>query len=249
MKLQLDSSEYQEQPSNEKTVYSPQANDDIPVNDFSDLEEPTFRTTSTYTTPTPVKKSALPGWIIPAIIVVIIAIAAGSILPKKFAKHEVSSLAKLPKESIEQALGITLTEDPDYIKTLGIPDGDTTGFTAYTTDGKDFASVYYNGQPYGISFTNNKYELYGIKIGDSESHLITSSMDTYVLGADSGIGYPYTQWLEFLRNESMQYSSEYFFYGSDGGILVLHSNNTSHRIVNIQYYPNRTRYIRGVETF
>lgn len=251
MKLQLDSSEYQEQPSNEKTVYSPHANDDVPVNDFSDLEEPTFRTTSTYTTPTLVKKSALPGWVIPAIIVVIIAIAAGTILPKKLAKHDISTIATLPKDTIAETLGITLEENPDFVRRIGVPGDDTDGFEAYTTPKTDFAVIYYNGQQYGIIFTSNRYSLFGVSMGDWETHIVDPAMENRLLVGDSSksSGYPLLEVSQFIHSGLEDYSSQYYFYGTDGGLVVIDFNNTTSRAVRIQYYYDRTRYLKYVDSF
>lgn len=251
MKLQLDSSEYQEQPSNEKTVYSPHANDDIPVNDFSDLEEPTFRTNSTYTRPTPVRQSSLPGWVIPTIIVVIIAIAAGIILSKKLAKHDISTIATLPKDTIAETLNIKLNENPDFVSKIGVPGNDTEGFEAYTTSNNDFAVIYYNGQQYGVIFTSNRYSLFGINIGDWETHIVVPASDNKLLVGDSSksSGYRINNVSQFVHTGVENYSTQYYFYGADGGLVVIDFNNTTSRAVRIQYYYDGTRYLKHVDSF
>lgn len=248
MKLQLDSSETQEQTPKEQTSYSPYSNDDIPVNEFSDLEEPTFRTNSTYTTPTPVRKSSLPSWVIPTIIVAIIAVAAGIILPRKLAKHDISTIAKLPKDTIAETLDITLNENPDFVSKIGVPGNDTEGFEAYTTPNNDFAVIYYNGQQYGVIFTSNRYSLFGVNIGDWETHIVDPATENKLLVGDSSkhSGYPLIEVTQFIHSGVEDYSSQYYFYGTDGGLVVIDFNNTTSRAVRIQYYYDGTRYLKHV---
>lgn len=211
------------------------------------IEEP-IHTTST-SIPTESKKEFhIPGFVIVIVILIIAGLLAKSFIPKLLETTDITNIAKSPKETMETELGISLSESESFVNTLGIPNSDTTGFQTFTDDGNNYGLIYYNNQQYGVTFNSKKYSIFGIKIGDSESSLIMNSEENNTLAADSGIGYSYSYYFESFK-EDVQYSSDYYFVGTDGSILVLRCNNSSHRVVSIEYYYDKTRILKDVDLF
>lgn len=193
------------------------------------------------------KPIQIPKFIIVFIIVAILALVLSRMPFNK--KKELDTIARMPMSDIEQELGITLSENPDFVKQLSIPNGDPTGFQVYTNSSKDFGVIYYNGKQYGICFSSSKYSLYGVEIGDSESHLFLSSQETQILPDGKEPGYSYTSYFYVIEDMMKKGSTADYVMGSDGSVLVLVVNDTSNRVVNIIYYYDSNRVLKDVDFF
>lgn len=243
MKLQLDQSSDSSQDS---PLHASNFEQDF-ANEPPIIEEPIYTTSTTVPAKTK-KQFHIPGFVIVLAVLIIAGLMAKIFIPKLYETTDITNIAKAPKETMESELGISLNESESFVNSLGIPNKDTTGFQAFTDDGNNYGLIYYNNQQYGVAFNNKKYSIFGIKIGDSESNLIMNSEENSTLAADSGIGYSYSSYFELIQ-EGVQYSSDYYFIGTDGSILVLKCNNNTHRVVCIEYYYDKTRILKDVDIF
>ena len=188
------------------------------------------------------------------IILLILALAAFilSVLPIN-QKKSLDEIARMSKTGIEQELGITLTADPAAVNKLSIPNGEAEGFEVYTNPKKDFGVIYYNGKQYGICFDNNHYSLFGVKIGDSESHLLQEVANTdstgFQLNTNTEKPYSYSTYFNMMEDMGKGGSTADYILGTDGSVLVLVINDTSHRVVNVIYYYNSDRVMKDIDLF
>lgn len=184
-----------------------------------------------------------------AIIILVIAVVVALVLTlipwnKKTA---LDSYLTFTRPHLEETLGITLTENPEGAALLSIPNQDYTGFLVYSTPKKDMSVIYYDGRQAGICFDGSQYSLYGMKIGDAESHLLIQAEENNILAGDDSAGYKYTKYFCMLEDMEQKGSTAEYFLGVDGSVLVLVVNDTSNRVVNIIYYYNSTRILQDVE--
>lgn len=243
MKLQLEQSFDTPQESNTHSFnFEQDSFEESPI-----IEEPIYNTPASAAVEQK-KQFHIPVFLIVIAILFIIGLTAGILIPKLSETKDITAIVTAPKETMESELGISLNENESFVNSLGIPNKDTTGFRTFTDTGNNFGLIYYNNQQYGVTFNSKKYSVFGIKVGDSESNLIMNSEGTRTLAADSGIGYQYSNYFEMIEEE-VQYSTDYYFMGSDGSILVLRCNNTSHRVVSIEYYYDKTRIMQDVDLF
>lgn len=162
-------------------------------------------------------------------------------------KTSLDSIARLPQSEIEKALNVTLSENPNFVSKLSIPNGDAEGFQVYTTQKEDFGVIYYNGQQYGICFTNPKYTLYGTQIHDAEIQIFTEeNMNNRLIADGENAGYAFTNYFTVLNDIASGRSTASYVLGTDGSVLVLVFNDTTHRIVSINYYYDSERILKDL---
>lgn len=162
-------------------------------------------------------------------------------------KTKLDEIARMPQESIEEELGLTLTENPDFVTRLSIPNNEPDGFVTYTNKKEDFSVIYYNGKQYGISFSSPNYTLFGVKIGDSESHILSAAdSEQTIFYEDGSPAYEYSTYFNMIEDMSRGGSTADYFLGKDGSVLVLVINDTSSRVVNIIYYYDSERVMKDV---
>lgn len=161
-------------------------------------------------------------------------------------KIALDSYLRLTMPELEQTLGVTFTENPEAVPYLSIPNGETDGFLVYSTSNKGLNVIYYNGRQLGISFDSKKYSVYGIKVGDSISHLLIQTGDSSVLGGEDGTGYAYKEYFNMLEDLTRSGSTSEYFVGVDDSVLILVVNDTTNRIVNIIYYYNTERLLQDI---
>ncbi len=191
------------------------------------------------------KKVHIPGWIILIVLAVVAAIVLTRIPWNQ--KTSLDAYLRLPQAELEQTLGVMLTENPEGPSYLSIPNRDYTGFQVNSSPKKDIGVIYYNGKQAGICFDGKKYSVYGITIGDSESHLLTNAEDTKVLAGEGSAGYKYKYYFTMLDEMGQRGSTAEYFLGVDGSVLVLVLNDTSNRVVNIIYYYDSERILQDVD--
>lgn len=85
-----------------------------------------------------------PPFIIPAVVIILLALALTLIPWHK--KSSLDSIYRSSAQDIQTSLGVTLSENPDFVSKLSIPNQDPTGFNVYTTGNEDFGVIYYNGE-------------------------------------------------------------------------------------------------------
>lgn len=181
-------------------------------------------------------------------VIVIIAVVL-SIIPWN-RKTSLDAIAEAPQDQIESTLGISLTENPEYLTKLSIANGDSSGFRVCTTPQADFGVIYYNQIQYGICFNNSKYSLFGFKIGDPEYKIFNEeNTDSHYLTVEEGNGYAYSQYINMIDDMSGGQSTAQYMIGEDGSLLVLVINNNTKRVVNIIYYYDYERVFEGVDVF
>lgn len=165
-------------------------------------------------------------------------------------KTSLNTIIRLPQASIESELGITLEHNPNFVSRLSIPNNSPDGLDTYTNTKETFSVIYHNGKQFGISFSDPKYSLFGIKIGDSESHILNGqeSKDGVFL-EDGNFAYEYTEYFVMLDELSKNGSTAEYFLGKDGSVLVLVINDTSNRVVNIIYYYDNQRVMEDISIF
>lgn len=241
MKLQLD----QQADFSADSVDSSATSDMETDNGYYHAPEP-IHTSSTVA---PAKRTVhIPPFIIPAVVIILLALALTLIPWHK--KSSLDSIYRSSAQDIQTSLGVTLSENPDFVSKLSIPNQDPTGFNVYTTGNEDFGVIYYNGQQAGICFDSSKYALFGISVGDSESHLLTQAEATSTLSgdhsSDNSAGYHYTDYFSMLEEMRTHGSTADYFVGADGSVLVLVINDTSHRVVNIIYYYNGEHILKDI---
>lgn len=193
---------------------------------------------------------------IPKLVIVLLIIALAALLLTTLPinkKLSLDDIAHMSKADIEQELDITLTADPEAVKNLSIPNGEPSGFEVYSTPKKDFGVIYYNGKQYGICFDSSRYTLFGVQIGDSESHLFQEAANADSTGlrlnTNSEKSYSYSTFFNVIEDMSKGGSTADYILGTDGSVLVLVINDTSHRVVNIIYYYDSVRVMKDIDFF
>lgn len=190
----------------------------------------------------------IPPFVIVLLICAIIAVIL-SVIPFN-RKTALDDIARLSQDAIEEELGLTLEHNPDFVSRLSIPNGSPDGLDTYTNSKKSFSVIYYNGKQFGISFSDSKYTLFGLKIGDSESHILngTDSVDGAFL--ENGVPvYEYTEYFVMMEDLTKSGSTAEYFLGKDGSVLVLVINDTTNRIVNIIYYYDNQRVLEDISLY
>lgn len=199
-------------------------------------------------TEVPKKQVRIPTFVIILLVCAVIAIVLKLIPFNK--KTALNNVVRLPQASIETELGITLEHNPNFVSRLSIPNNNPDGFDTYTNAKKSFSVIYYNGKQFGISFSDSKYSLFGIKIGDSESHILNGQETPNGVFLEDGVPvYEYTEYFVMLEDMTKSGSTAEYFLGKDGSVLVLVINDTSNRVVNIIYYYDNQRVMEDISIF
>ncbi len=193
---------------------------------------------------------------IPRLVIILLVLALAalilSILPIN-KKKSLDEIVRMSRNEMEQELGITLTADPSAVKKLSIPNGESEGFEVYTNAKKDFGVIYYNGKQHGVCFDSTRYSLFGVTIGDSESHLFQEAANADSTGLQLNTSnekpYSYSYYFNMMEDMSKGGSTADYVMGTDGSVLVLVVNDTSHRVVNVIYYYNSSRVMKDVDMF
>ena len=189
MNLKLDNTEEYQETS--QSSVTPVANYDEQNSSqtFSDLEQPVFRTNSTFVPKEPKAKSKVPSSLITIIILAAVIFLAWKFISGFLVSTDITTTAKLSRDSMASSLNETFTENPSYINNLFIPNKDSAGYSVYTNkdnrSGKHLGIIYYNNQQCGIILDSKSYSIFGIKVGDGEAMLISKSEATKTLAADS----------------------------------------------------------------
>lgn len=198
-------------------------------------------------TEVPKKQFHIPTFVIVLLICAVIAIVL-KLIPFN-QKTALNNIVRLPQASIESELGMTLEHNPDFVSRLSIPNNSPDGLDTYTNAKESFSVIYYNGKQFGISFSDSKYSLFGIKIGDSESHLLSGQETRGGTFLEDGVpAYEYTEYFVMLDELAKGGSTAEYFLGKDGSVLVLVINDTSNRVVNIIYYYDSQRVMEDIST-
>lgn len=190
---------------------------------------------------------------IPTFVIILLACAVIAIILKVIPFNKKTALnetARLPQASIEAELGLTLEHNPDFVTRLSIPNNSPEGLDTYTNAKESFSVIYYNGKQFGISFTDPKYTLFGIKIGDSESHLMSGKESASGSFEENGVPvFEYTNYFVMMEDLAKSGSTAEYFLGKDGSVLVLVINDTTNRVVNIIYYYDSERVMQDISLF
>lgn len=187
---------------------------------------------------------------VPIFVFILLACAVAALVLKLIPFNQKTSLdavARLPQAAIEEALGLKLEHNPDFVTRLSIPNSKPDGLDTYTNSKNSFSVIYYNGKQFGISFSDSKYTLFGIQIGDSESHLLAGSeTSSGAFSVDGTPVYEYTTYFVVLDDVARSGSTAEYFLGKDGSVLVLVINDQTNRVVNIIYYYDSERVMEDI---
>lgn len=238
MEFRLDGNEQEETQQEKPDAAASDGYYHVPNKDMA-MEKPAVTTISEST-----RQVHVPKFVIFIIAAAVIALILTLVPWNK--KTALDSYLRMSQTELEQTLGVTFQENAAAVKYLSIPNGDTTGFQVYSTADEGLNVIYYNGRQQGISFTGRKYSVFGIKVGDSISHLLLSNGDEQIISGEDSAGYRYSQYFNMLEDLQKSGSTSEYFIGVDGSALILVVNDTSHRVVNIIYYYDTQRLLQGI---
>lgn len=197
---------------------------------------------------TPKKQVHVPTFVIILLICAVIAVIL-KLVPFN-QKTKLDAIVRLPQASIEEELGMTLEHNPDFVSRLSIPNNSPEGLDTYTNAKGSFSVIYYNGKQFGVSFSDSKYTLFGIKIGDSENHILNGvDSEDGIFSVDGVPVYEYTTFFTMLEDMTRSGSTAEYFLGKDGSVLVLVINDQTNRVVNIIYYYDSERVMEDISLF
>lgn len=167
---------------------------------------------------------------------VAVAIAFVLFLKDTFTVKPLDAYTKnLSVETLQNDLHISLSLDDTMAKKLPIWDSGSNTFTVVSGD--KIGLIYKNGtQPVGLTFTSKQYSLYGISVGDSESHIYKAST------------FPTDNSFEVLNDyQSGNSVATYFCDSQNNTCLVVQINQASHRIASITYFNDINIVTNGLD--
>ncbi len=217
---------------------------------FSDLEQPTIKTTSTYVPPKGQKKFRIPAGLIGALVFIVVVAAVLALVPKMMKAKDITAYKNQTKDQLAASLGVTFEENEGYLANIFNPghEGTYKIYTNPSNNAKHIGVIEYEGKQVGLLIDDSKYSIFGMRVGDMESDLVKQALENHNVVTDQG-SYGVKESGEYIPNGGMIRSSVYLLYGTDGSLIVLKCNNASHRVACIEYYPDGTFFSDVLSSF
>lgn len=197
--------------------------------DFSDLEQPTYTVTAASLKEERTRNRRRSSGQLTQAIMYVILIAAlffgGKALYTKVfnSTKDITNMVKLTEGEIKSRLYISFESSPNEVKNIYqfSKNGEVT-----VNSNKDLAIPYIDGRQVGVLFKTDKYSMYDIKIGDSQST------------AERNMTYKYENSF-FLLGDDGEKSDAYFYYNTEKNdcIVVIISRQTN-KIVAMTYFTD-----------